>query len=341
MTARGIDFDLHLKQRIGAAIARANFLSISSDSWGPAHRLRIFKRYLAPMYEYGAPLVVAWADSYPSNAIKFKDSLTMIRDLIYWITNSKSSYRVAMNLCGLPSPEVRFRLLRTSFQRILTESPQLNPLKQIMGMPKSRLFVYAFAYALSYDSRWNRFLLQKKIDPTATTRTFTQYLRQEMCSAVLEEANHAHLTSLIPPESRKVAGLIMADISLAAPTSKQSMLLRYRQGGFMFGYRCKCHPDQGFKRGHESCSQLEHPCRLTKAERLQKRMLAARLEHAGYLGQVTNVDILLNNHQLERAIAILSSVKSALSKVYYETKLVEAKLPMTDANEDVTMAGPE
>jgi len=83
MTARGIDFEAHLTRRIGAAVARANFLSISSDSWGPAHRLRVFKRYLAPMFEYGAPLVVAWADSYSLNATKFRACLAKIQDLIF------------------------------------------------------------------------------------------------------------------------------------------------------------------------------------------------------------------------------------------------------------------
>lgn len=348
MTARGIDFEAHLTRRIGAAVARANFLSISSDSWGPAHRLRVFKRYLAPMFEYGAPLVVAWADSYSLNATKFRACLAKIQDLIFWITNSKSSYRIAMNICGLPLPESRFRLLRTSFQRILNESPVQNPLKRIISMPRSRLFSSAFAYALSYDFGWNAFVVQNKIDPTARPQTFKQYLRRKLSSIVLEEAGRKHLTKVIAPESRKVPGLFMADISLAAPISKQDNLFRYRQGSFMFGFRCKCNPDRSFRRGHESCSLLPHLSRLTKAEREQKRELTERLEGSGL---VTDVDILLNNRQLDRAAEVLMSAKAALGRVYRNGRLAEvaaaaaaaetAAAPV-DADGDIIMtAGPE
>jgi hypothetical protein len=344
MTARGIDFEAHLTRRISAAVARANFLSISSDSWGPAHRLRVFKRYLAPMFEYGAPLVVAWADSYSPNAAKFRTCLAKIQDLIFWITNSKSSYRIAMNICGLPLLKSRFRLLRTSFQRILNESPVQNPLKQIVSMLRSRLFSSAFAHALSFDFGWNTFIMQNKVDPTAKPQTFKQYLRRELSSTILREANQKHLTKVIAPKSRKVPGLFMADVSLAAPISQQEILFRYRQGSFMFGFRCKCNPDKGFKRGHESCSLLPHPSRLIKAERKQKQELAKRLENSGL---VTDVDILLNNRQLDRAAKVLMSAKTALGKVYRNGKLAdmaaaEAAAALIDADGDIIMlAGPE
>jgi hypothetical protein len=190
MTARGIDFEAHLIliRRISAAIARANFLSISSDSWGPAHRLCVFKGYLAPMFGYGAPLVVAWAASYSPNAAKFRACLAKIQDLIFWITNSKSSYRISMNICGPPLPESRFRLLSTCSQRILNKSPVQNPLKQIVSMLRSRLFSSAFAHTLSYDLGWNAFIMQNKIDPTARPQTFKQYLRRELSSTVQREA---------------------------------------------------------------------------------------------------------------------------------------------------------
>ncbi|KUJ06205.1 uncharacterized protein LY89DRAFT_603691, partial [Mollisia scopiformis] len=59
VTANGIDFQQYLDQRIQAAVGRAHWLGVQSNSWGPAHRLRIYKQFLTPIFEYSAPLV--WA----------------------------------------------------------------------------------------------------------------------------------------------------------------------------------------------------------------------------------------------------------------------------------------
>jgi hypothetical protein len=161
---------------------------------------------------------------------------------------------------------------------------------------------------------------------------------------VQKEASQKHLTKVIAPGLRKVPGLFMADISLAAPIFQQEILFRYRQGSFMFGFRYKYNLDKGFKRGHESCSLLPHPSRLTKAERKQKQELAKRLKDSGL---VTDVDILLNNRQLDRAAKVLMSAKTALGKVYRNGKLADmaaaaAAATLTDADGDIIMsAGPK
>jgi alpha-mannosidase len=107
----------------------------------------------------------------------------------------------------------------------------------------------------------------------------------------------------------------------------------------MFSFRYKCNLDKGFKRGHESCSLLPHPSRLIKAERKQKQELAKRLKDSRL---VTDVDILLNNRQLDRATKVLMSAKTALGKVYRNGKLVDmavaaAAATLTDANGDIIM----
>jgi len=116
----------------------------------------------------------------------------------------------------------------------------------------------------------------------------------------------------------------------------------------MFGFRCKCNPDRSFKRGHKSCSLLLHLSRLIKAEREQKRELTERLEGSGL---VTDVDILLNNRQLDRAAKVLMSVKAALGRVYRNGRLAEVAAAVAaaetaaapvDANGDIIMtAGPK
>ena len=62
VTSTGIDFEDHLAGRLGRALGRAAFLTLQSDRWGPAHCLRVYGQYLAPMFEYGAPLLAAFAE---------------------------------------------------------------------------------------------------------------------------------------------------------------------------------------------------------------------------------------------------------------------------------------
>jgi hypothetical protein len=59
--SHGIDFYEYLSKRFSQANGRASFLRLYSDAWGPTYHLRIYGRYLVPMFEYGALLVFAWA----------------------------------------------------------------------------------------------------------------------------------------------------------------------------------------------------------------------------------------------------------------------------------------
>jgi retron-type reverse transcriptase len=122
VTREGIDFPTHLRERIQAAIGRAVFLGIQSNAWGPAHRLRVYKQFLAPMFEYGAPLVWAWAQQ---NREEFDQVVAGFKDLIAWIANtSDRRWRMTANLCGLALLPTRFRHLSTAYQLILK---QMNP----------------------------------------------------------------------------------------------------------------------------------------------------------------------------------------------------------------------
>src|ERR1700712_1808277 len=119
--SRGIDFYEYLSKRFSQANGRASFLRLYSDSWGPAHRLRIYGRYLAPMFEYGAPLVSAWSRQNEANKKAIRAATAGWKDLIGWVLDcSPDGSVVGANLCGILEPEIRFRHLHTSFQRLLS-----------------------------------------------------------------------------------------------------------------------------------------------------------------------------------------------------------------------------
>ena len=114
--SRGIDFCEYLSKRLSQATGRASFLRLYSDTWGPAHRLRIYSRYLAPMFEYGAPLVFAWACQNEANMKAFYSATKGWKDLVGWILDcSPDGSAVGANLCGVLEPAIRFRHLHTSF----------------------------------------------------------------------------------------------------------------------------------------------------------------------------------------------------------------------------------
>lgn len=103
--AGGIDFEDRLRHRLAQANGRAAFLRLQSDDWGPAHRLRVYHQYLAPMFEYGAPLVWAWAEQSSTNLASFNKAAEGWRDLVSWIvTCGREGHGLAANLCGLVEP---------------------------------------------------------------------------------------------------------------------------------------------------------------------------------------------------------------------------------------------
>jgi len=71
------------------ARGRCKFLSRFSDAWGPYHRLQVFKVYIAPMIEYGAPLLEAWRNESEVNGEVFE---AIVKEhwapAIGWISNT-------------------------------------------------------------------------------------------------------------------------------------------------------------------------------------------------------------------------------------------------------------
>jgi hypothetical protein len=322
VTANGIDFQKHLEQRIQAAVGRARWLGVQSNSWGPAHRLRIYKQFLAPMFEYGAPLVWAWAKENPQHQEAFQLACSGFKDLMAWVSNtSDSRHLVTANLCGLSTLRRRFQRLSTAYQLILEQMNPECPLKQLLGQSNSYSSLQSFAHNLGDDPGYSRFKETTNFQPTIRV-ALSRFLRAELRHTVHAESLSSHLTSLIPMESRKVPGLLLADISLAAPVSAQSMLLQYRRGNFMFSAVCACDPEVRFHRGHETCPALNHPFRLTRIEQRLKQEMKSELSFFGC--KFTDIDYLLNSGRLQHVILILSDIQKQLRQVYKATQTMDS-----------------
>ena len=129
ITAHGINFEAHLERQLQRTVARTSFMARHSASWGTAVRLQTYRQYLAPVIEYGAPLVWAWASREPSRWAKAN---TQWKELIQWIANSKHSWRLSQNLLGLPALEDRFKCLHMTFLFSLQHADLTNPLRDLV-----------------------------------------------------------------------------------------------------------------------------------------------------------------------------------------------------------------
>jgi len=329
VTARGIDFAAHLRCRMSDAVGRSNFLGLYSNDWGVACRLHVYRQYLAPMIEYGAPLVIAWMKGNRANRIAFDSATSDFKSLLGWIGNCGSkTYLVAANLCGLTDLHTRFQHLHTSYIPIVDRFPPDSPLKVLIRSRTS-----PFISALFTNKTWETFKATSNFEPTVT-KALHRHLSQLKCDVIKKKATQNHLLQIIPFESRKVLGLRFADITLSAPIPFQEMLFKYRQGRFMFSTACRClETDKGrlsskFRRAHEKCPTLPQPVYLTKRELVEKATMKAALPISDTECHFTDVDYLLNTKQFDRAILILSTVKQSLFAFYHETmKAVETFSP--------------
>jgi len=129
-----------------------------------------------------------------------------------------------------------------------------------------------------------------------------------------KEAQKAKMSRIVPMESRKVPGLFLADITLAAPVPAQRMLFAYRRNCFGQKKRCPC--GQPFLRTHEICSFLPHPNPLSLEDRRKKIQMFSHLDPRD--AKVTDVDYLLNMGRLDEATKVLTAISRKLGEAYHE-----------------------
>jgi len=312
VTLRGVDFAKHLSARLTAAVQLSDFLSLSSDAWGIANRLRVYGRYIAPIFEFGAPLVDCWRRQHPK---AFTRAIEPWKKLMTWINGgSKSRANATSNLLGLIPLSNRFQHLRTQYQLVLQSLSPDNPLRLLLT---SRTYVSNFLSALRRDAAFDDFIGQVS-KPSLQT-----YLRKQRQATITHEVSKNKLTQIIPLECRRVLGLHLADVALSAPTAHQRLLFTYRLSQFRVRKTCAC--GKPYLRTHETCSFLPHPVQLSKQDRQEKAVMISNLSTEDC--KVTDVDYLLNKGRLDEAIRILLAIQERLGQAWSLRMLAEADSP--------------
>jgi Reverse transcriptase (RNA-dependent DNA polymerase) len=315
ITLRGIDFVTHLTHRVVAAVKRSDFLTVYSNDWGVAYRLEIYNQHLAPMFEFGAPLVESWRRTSKTNDRAFTAAFAPWKKLMSWVSGgSKGSSRVTANLLGLMPSAKRFQQLKTQYQLVIKHLARDNPLRLIRDTnPRNS----AFTQALCNDRAFDRFLITASPDSNLKAQLQT-YLLKIRHDIIATEAQRTKMTRIVPMSSRQASG---RDITLSAPIPAQRMLFAYRRN--CFGQRKRCLCGKPYLRTHEICSHLPHPVRLSRAEREEKATMFAHLDPAD--SKVTDLDYLLNKGRLEEATKVLTAISIKLGELYRQEKLALAE----------------
>ncbi|KAK4889837.1 hypothetical protein LTR49_028767 [Elasticomyces elasticus] len=309
VTAAGIDFEAHIENRLKQAVAKVGFMARHSASWGVAIRLRAYRQYVAPILEYGAPLVFAWGTT---QSMRWMAANMGWRELVQWIANGVRGWRMSQNLLGLQPLEDRFEVLHMTFMFDLQHAPSDNPLFQMLFRPSpSKAFKQSLRDSKLLTS-WKRSILTGPVDKAAMRR----FQHRHLVLRLDAQAKRTHLTAIIPWASRLRKGGAPSDGVLRAPRHMQNAFFQYRRGVWCFRFIHKCEfVVRPFQRGDDECPCQSRATSLSLRERRRKSQQRIAL---GVVGRFTNVDFLLNEGQWARAYEMLQRVRANLTAVWVE-----------------------
>lgn len=239
-TTSGIAFDRMCERRATTLQSNLRFLEGVGYLWPAWIRLVVYRTFIRPALEYGAPLLYAWtlADH------KHLPSLTLLDsaqdDALRWIGRAPRRPTVLHSLLGLAPIPLRFEMLAASFvthlNRLSTDSP-------------------ASAFLSSYRlPPWPSNVILPRCRANALYRTYLRSgldnLSSFLCSWLQDRFTGSGLAAIILPTARTRtggpdAGIFVPDASL------RDSIVKWRLGTFGFHQRCVC--TDFFFRSHLSC----------------------------------------------------------------------------------------
>jgi hypothetical protein len=186
------------------------------------------------MFEYGAPLVFAWACQNAANMKAFHSGTEGWKGLVGWILDcSPDSSAVGANLCGVLEPAIRFRHLHTSFQRLLSLSTPESPLSACLAsralLPRGdcgKPYLDSLREALEWAT-----ISRETASSSCSRHLLRLHLRRSRRSVILLSCPLRHLSRLTTG-SRSTTALLGADCVFLAPLEYQHDFVRYRMGRF-------------------------------------------------------------------------------------------------------------
>ena len=186
------------------------------------------------MFEYGTPLVFAWACQNEANMKAFHSRTEGWKGLVGWILDcSPDGSSVGANLCGVLEPAVCFWHLHTSFQRLLSLSSSESPLNACLA--SRALFSRDDSGKPFLDTLWEApgwtAIACETTSSARSCHMLRLHLRRSRRSAILLSCSLRHLSRLTA-RSRSTTVLSGADCVFLAPLEYQQDFVRYWIGRF-------------------------------------------------------------------------------------------------------------
>ena len=116
MTINGIDYQSHMVKQKNTVLAFLKFVQFSSQSWSTYVRMVIYRTFIRPQMEYGAPLINSFHKSVSTRDFYSSLQEAQKKTLAWVLSCSPVNYKVNEGILGILPVSERFCHLRTLFE---------------------------------------------------------------------------------------------------------------------------------------------------------------------------------------------------------------------------------
>lgn len=302
----GIDWEQHIKHLSSKAIQHLAAISDTSRLWNPSTKLTIFKTFIRPKLEYGAPLIYHWQKTTRSSQ-KLSPLNQAQAHSMSWITNNRQ-HKVSSAICGIGTISHRIMTLACGFVHHLNTLTPTNPAKVLWYLYKDKP---PWSSKLLLPNTFNH-------NPIYNLPPLPTQSLQRTTNSKLLNATQLHLRSLgilskyILPFSRKTRdNSYSAGPDFSLLKVHQPNLLRWRLN--CFGARSICPTCKSlFRRDHIiKCNLINDQDNILSVnkEALEKDIKTyTDLRNTKY----NIIDSLINHQHYDIANSILERIESSL-----------------------------
>jgi hypothetical protein len=299
MTIRGLDYQRHMQTQHDAVINFLKFVQFSSIGWSPQIRWVVFRTFIRPKMEYGAPLIHAF-----SNVKTDKQFYNMLvdaqRECLAWVLGCKpTNYQVLEGILGVLPVAVRFAHLRILFELHRLALRPENPLAVLLNNNRSWRKDVMLTH-LRLDPLYTKFVSEVPDLPVLHQKPALRQFLLRYRKAHLENTK-GKLIQYIALESRTLS---LVDSVLFAPSQYQKEFTTWRRGASFINLKCVC--GETWRRNH-----VEHIPGITA--QVPARLYSLYVEaQQSQLPNFTIIDFLLNQKEWELCRLLFNIMRQAL-----------------------------
>lgn len=260
----GINWIGHMTAMTAKASATLSAIKDASYAWRPGIRLAIYRSFIRPQLEYGAPLVHHVAMRHRSAAQSLLSAATACHQrAASWICGSRY-HNTSFSIIGLPPLPHRFLTLACMFTTHITNLHPLNPCRHAWNLYRNTMWRPSLLLPFIFSAKPRNLL-----PPVPADTPLSHALQSQIfLSNIRSLSNLGLMASLILPCARSSRSLTVTrplrgsagpDSLLQIPDEEiQHMALKWRLN--TTALRCICPScSKPFHRSHiHSCHLLDH-----------------------------------------------------------------------------------